>query len=186
MLPAKDTRATIEDLFRVEGRTELIGGKIITYKPGGCLPGHVMMEVAASLDDHAKASGRGEVWTSCVVYAIEELPSGRESFSPNISYHLGGRNPKPLQHLPGPPTFAVEVRFLDDYGPAADLLRLAKRADYFEAGTRVVWDVDTMARLIHVYRRDNPTRPTTYARGDVAEAEPAVEGWRVAVDQVFG
>ena len=54
----------------------------------------------------------------------------------------------------------------------------AKRADYFEAGTLVVWDVDPVAELIHVYRPDDPARSVDLARGEVAEAEPAVPGWR--------
>ena len=42
----------------------------------------------------------------------------------------------------------------------------AKRADYFAAGTAVVWDVDPVAELIHVYRADTPDRmrPTPGAR----------------------
>jgi Uma2 family endonuclease len=61
----------------------------------------------------------------------------------------------------------------------------AKRADYFAAGTAVVWDVDTVAELIHVYRADTPEPDATYARGQVAEAEPAVPGWRLSVDSLF-
>jgi Uma2 family endonuclease len=61
-----------------------------------------------------------------------------------------------------------------------------KRADYFQAGTEVVWDVDTVAECIHVYRASDPEHPTTFRRGDVADAEPAVPGWRVAVDWIFG
>jgi Uma2 family endonuclease len=49
-----------------------------------------------------------------------------------------------------------------------------KRADYF-AGTQVVWDVDPSA----------PSQPTTYQRGQTAEAEPALPGWHVAVDWIF-
>ena len=60
-----------------------------------------------------------------------------------------------------------------------------KRADYFAAGTLVVWDVDPLAECIHVYRSTDPANPTTYRRGQVAEAEPAVPGWRVAVDWIF-
>ena len=33
----------------------------------------------------------------------------------------------------------------------------AKRADYFEAGTKVVWDVDPEAELIQCYRARRPT-----------------------------
>jgi hypothetical protein len=65
-------------------------------------------------------------------------------------------------------------------------LRLAeKRADYFAAGTLVVWDVDPLAECVHVYCASDPNQPTTYSRGQVAEAEPAVPGWRVAVDWIF-
>ncbi len=61
-----------------------------------------------------------------------------------------------------------------------------KRADYFAAGTIVVWDVDPMAGRIHVYKASDPSRPITYQRGQIAEAEPAVLGWEVAVDWIFG
>ena len=60
-----------------------------------------------------------------------------------------------------------------------------KRADYFLAGTEVVWDVDTMAECIRVYRATDPEHPVTYRRGDTAEAEPAVPGWSVGVDWIF-
>lgn len=58
-------------------------------------------------------------------------------------------------------------------------------ADYFQAGTEFVWDVDTVAECVHVYRAADPERPTAYHKGEIAEAEPAVPGWRVAVDWIF-
>ena len=39
--------------------------------------------------------------------------------------------------------------------------------------------------LIRVYRADEPENPTIYRRGEVAEAEPAVPGWRFPVDELF-
>ncbi len=58
-----------------------------------------------------------------------------------------------------------------------------KRADYFVAGTRVVWDVDLLNEdVVRVYRADAPDNPTVYRRGEVAEAEP---GWSIAVDHLF-
>jgi Uma2 family endonuclease len=90
-----------------------------------------------------------------------------------------------MRFITGPPTFAVEVRSENDYGAAAEALRAAKRDDYFIAGTQVVWDVDPDAKLIHVYRASDPDAATTYRRGDQAEAEPAVPGWRVDVAWIF-
>jgi Uma2 family endonuclease len=61
-----------------------------------------------------------------------------------------------------------------------------KRADYFAAGTRVVWDVDLMSdEVVRVYRADEPEQPTIYRRGEEAEAEPAVPGWKMKVDDLF-
>jgi Uma2 family endonuclease len=81
---------------------------------------------------------------------------------------------------------ASEVRSEGDYGPAAEREMAAKRADYFAAGTRVVWDVDLRSDdLVRVYRADSPSQPVVYRRGEIAEAEPAVPGWKFAVDELF-
>ena len=62
-----------------------------------------------------------------------------------------------------------------------------KRADYFAGRTLVIWDVDLLSPdVIKVYRAGDPDNPTIYRRGDIAEAEPAVPGWRMAVDDLFG
>ena len=62
----------------------------------------------------------------------------------------------------------------------------AKRADYFAAGTKVVWDVDLLSDdVVRVYRADSPQTPKIYRRGETAEAEPAVPGWMFPVDELF-
>jgi hypothetical protein len=38
---------------------------------------------------------------------------------------------------------------------------------------------------VRVYRADDPQNPTVYRRGEEAEAEPAVPGWRFPVDELF-
>lgn len=90
-----------------------------------------------------------------------------------------------MRFMEGAPNFAAEVRSENDYGPAVEAEMADKRTDYFAAGTQVVWDVDPLAECVHVYKATAPTRPTTYHRGDIAEAEPAAPGWRVAVDWIF-
>jgi Uma2 family endonuclease len=90
-----------------------------------------------------------------------------------------------MRFIEGLPTFAVEVRSESDYGPAAEAEMAAKRADYFEAGTKAVWDVDPMANLVHVYRPDAANQPVTFGPGQIADSEPAVPGWRLAVDAIF-
>jgi Uma2 family endonuclease len=50
----------------------------------------------------------------------------------------------------------------------------------------VVWDVDARnEKVIRVYRADQPEQPVIYGVDDEAEAEPALPGWRVAVNTLF-
>jgi Uma2 family endonuclease len=61
-----------------------------------------------------------------------------------------------------------------------------KHADYFAAGTQVVWDVDVLREgVVRVYRDNNPSEAAIYRRGEIAEAEPAVPGWTLPVDDLF-
>jgi len=50
----------------------------------------------------------------------------------------------------------------------------AKRADYFAAGTLVVWDVDLLSvDVIKSYTANEPETPKIFRRSDLADAEPA-------------
>jgi Uma2 family endonuclease len=101
-----------------------------------------------------------------------------------VSWYTGPRTGAGYPH--GAPVFAVEVRDWIDDGDQPERRMAAKRADYFAAGTQVVWDVDVLREnLIRVYRPNNPDRATVYRRGQVADAEPAVPGWRFPVDELF-
>jgi Uma2 family endonuclease len=185
MASATETRATLADLSRVEGKAELIHGRIETMSPAGDLPTDVAAEIYVSLRAYARKHRKGVAKSDGVGYAVPKLPSGRESFSPDASYHVGPRPANRMRFLEGAPAFAVEVRSENDYGPAEEAKMAAKRADYFAAGTAVVWDVDPVNECVHVYSATTPGRPTTYRRGEVAEAEPAVPGWRMPVDEMF-
>jgi Uma2 family endonuclease len=185
MISRATTRATLDDLYREEGKAELIAGRIVRYIASGKLPSTVAFEIAVSLRAHTKASRRGEAYPDGIGYAIPELPSGRESFSPDASYYEGPSPMNPMRFIEGPPTFAVEVRSENDYGPAAEVEIAAKRVDYFAAGTLVVWDVDPLAETIVAYKSTNPLQPIIHRRGDTADAEPAVPGWRLPVADIF-
>ena len=184
MATVNPTRATADDLMRTDGKAELIGGRVVQYMATGMRPSEVASNIHFDLRNHARKRGH-KAFGDNLGYLVPELASGRESFSPDTSYYDGPLPQNVMRFIEGPPTLAVEVRSENDYGPAAELEMAAKRADYFAAGTKVVWDVDPVAELVHVYRSSDPTRPVTYRRGQMAEAEPAVPGWRVPVDDVF-
>lgn len=176
-------RAAIEDLYKVEGKAELLHGEIVLMSPTGGKPGRASLEIAMSLRMHERQYGGGYAFPNNVAFAVK-LPH-RESFSPDASWYVGA--PPDMRFPQGAPVFAVEVRSEFDYGPAAERDITAKRADYFACGTLVVWDVDLLSKdVVKVHRASTPDDPTIYRRGDIAEAEPAVPGWRMAVDDLFG
>ena len=179
------TRATLDDLYREEGKAELIGGRIVRYMASGDLPSTVAFDIAVSLRRYEKSLGRGKAYADGIGYAVPVLPSGRESFSPDASYYAGPRPANPMRFIEGPPTFAVKVRSENDYGRPAEAEMAAKREDYFAAGTQVVWDVDPVAGTVVAYRAADPRTPVVYRRGDTADAEPAVPGWRIPVGEIF-
>lgn len=177
-------RATLDDLHRVEGKAELIGGRIVRFMPTGYRPSEIAFRIIQRLAEYVAATGRGKVFTDGMGYAVPELPSGRESFSPDASYYSGPPPADDMDFAQGPPDFAVEVRSKGDYGPAAEREMAAKRADYFLAGTKVVWDVDPRAGTVVRYTAD-PAATATFGPGQEADAEPALGGWRVPVDALF-
>ena len=173
--------STIEDLYRTKGKAEIVRGEVVIMSPTGGIPGMGGGIIYASLLHHQRALGGGYAFPDGVGFIVD-LPH-RHSFSPDAAFHRG---PKPtMKFVTGAPTLAVEVRSEDDYGPAAEKAMAAKRADYFAAGTLVVWDVDLVGPdPIRAYR-PGAAEPMIFRRGDLAEAEPAVPGWRFRVDELF-
>jgi Uma2 family endonuclease len=176
--------ASVEELYRLgeDRKAELVDGRLVVMTPGGGLHGYACGVIYASLLDYTRRTGRGIALPDNVGFIVN-LPN-RRSFSPDAAFWTGG--PLTAEFVDGAPIFAVEVRSKNDYGSAVDPAFAAKRLDYFAAGTLVVWDVDVLHKqAIDVYRAVNPAVPTSYGRGGHAEAEPAVPGWSMAVDDLF-
>jgi Uma2 family endonuclease len=177
-------RATVGDLYRVgeDVKAELVNGELVVMTPGGGLHGYTCGAIYASLANYARRTGRGIALPDNVGFLVR-LPH-RRSFSPDAAFWIGG--PLTAEFVDGSPVFAVEVRSKDDFGAAAERALAAKRADYFAAGTLVVWDVDIFDRqVVDVYRSADPDVPVSYSRGMMAEAETALSGWSMPVDELF-
>lgn len=174
--------ATIEDLYKIKQKAEIVNGEIILMSPTGSLPGYAGDEIFSSLRQYGKLKNFGRAVSDNKAFVVN-LPH-RKSFSPDAAFYVGPDSG--MKFYQGAPVFAVEVRSEGDYGPRAERAMAAKRADYFAAGTLVVWDVDLLSEnVVRVYRTTNPETPTIYRRGEIAEAEPAVPGWTMAVDDLF-
>ncbi len=167
------TQATVEDLYNVDSKAEIVNGELIMMSPTGDLPSSAAGEIFVSLRDYARRTKSGRAYTDNIGFIVN-LPN-RKSFSPDVAFYAGPRTGG--KFLQGAPLFAVEVRSEGDYGTKAEQKIEAKGKDYFTAGTLVVWDVDVLKdEVVKVYRANDPDNPTIYHRGDMAEAEPAVPG----------
>ncbi len=172
----------IEALYREKGKAEIVDGEIVRMSPTGFRPGRAAVAIAVSLRSHERRHGGGYAVGDNVGFLVD-LPN-RQSFSPDAAWYAG--QVEGLKFAEGAPAFAAEVRSEGDYGPKAEQEMAAKRADYFAAGTRVVWDVDLLGEdVVRVHRAADPLVPTLYRRGQMAEAKGAVPGWRFPVDELF-
>ncbi len=183
--PIPPPRATIEDLYCVPDnrKAELVNGEIVLMSPTGDEPSYASGEVFVSLHEYVRRRRVGRAVPDNVGFYVN-LPN-RKSFSPDAAYFTGPR--AGMRFFEGAPAFAVEVRSENDYGPKAEREMAAKRADYFAAGTLVVWDVDLQSEdVVKKYTAADPSNPTIFRRGQTAEAEPAVPGWTMPVDDLFG
>lgn len=184
VLVSTNIEATIEDLYRVpeNGKAEIVNGELVLMSPTGGVPARASGRIYRSLDDYERAVGRGYAFPDNAGFIVN-LPN-RRSFSPDAAFFRGEL--RGGLFLEGAPIFAVEVRSAEDYGPATERRLAAKRADYFAAGTLVVWDVDVLReKLVRVYRASDPENATIYRAGESAEAEPALPGWTMAVAEIF-
>ena len=173
-------------LYRVEGKAELIDGRIVELLASGDIPGTTASEISVRLREHARSTGIGRAYAAGVGFGLSApLDNGRESFCPDAAFVLDATRRRSMRFLEGPPDFAVEVRSENDYGPAAELELADKRRDYFDAGSQVVWDVDPKGESITRYSAGDPSTGTTFRRGAVADAEPVLAGWRVGVNELF-
>ena len=177
-------KATIDDLYAVpgHGKAEIINGELVPMAPTGGDPGYAGDETFASLREYARRTKRGRAVSNNKAFRVN-LPN-RESFSPDAAFYIG---PDPgMKFYDGAPVLAIEVRSEGDYGAAAEQRIADKRRDYFAAGTLVVWDVDLLSEdVVKVHRATDPENPTVYHRGETAEAETALPGWRMPVDDLF-
>lgn len=176
--------ATIEDLYRLprEQKAELVNGAIVLMSPTGDFPGKAGGRIYASLDQYERRTKSGHAYPDNVGFRVD-LPN-RGSFSPDAAFYRGPRGG--MKFLEGAPVFAVEVRSENDYGTDAEQAIAQKRADYFAAGTQIVWDVDLQsADVIQSFHARAPDQPKVFRRGELADAEPALPGWRFEVDDLF-
>jgi Uma2 family endonuclease len=181
MLMRMNRDATFDDLCLVEGRAEIVNGRIVMLDAGGFAHSRAAMYIVGCLQQFESRTRSGYAMNELANYRVRL--TYRKSLCPDGSFYTGSPEG---DKSPNGPLFALEVRSPGDYGMLAERSMASKRADYFAANTQVVWDVDLFhERCIRSFRADAPDTPQIFKEGEQAHAEPALPGWRLSVDEVL-
>src|SRR3989442_13519869 len=78
------TRATIEDLYQVPGKAEIVDGEIVHMSPTGAAPSYAAVEILVSLRGYARQTKAGYAVGDNAAFRVK-LPN-RESFSPDVAF----------------------------------------------------------------------------------------------------
>ena len=97
--------ATIEDLYKVEGKAELVNGEIVEMPLTGGLPHLVARQITISLAAYERKIRNGYAIGDSAAFVVN-LPH-RKSFSPDAAFYVGAVTMKFFQ---GAPVFAVAER----------------------------------------------------------------------------
>ncbi len=176
----------VDELYKVPEKAEIINGEIVRLMATGRMPSHAAFALAMSLYNFTKKAKLPGIVVPNNTGFLVNLPN-RSSFSPDAAYYVGPNSG--MRFFEGAPAFAAEVRSENDYGVTAEAEMAAKRRDYFAAGSLVVWDVDLLSEEVVVRRytaEAGTDRPAAiFLRDETADAEPAVPGWTMPVNDLF-
>lgn len=174
--------ATESDLEEVNGRKqgifELVDG-ILVEKPMGLLESFLASAIIALLRGFIDPRNLGIVTSPDGVMRL--LPG--ISRAPDVAFISWARIPGgPLSEkllADVVPDLAVEV--LSPSNTKAEMAR--KRREYFEAGVRLVWEVDPRSRTVDVYR--SPEDPSHLDASETLEGGEVLPGFVLPLGDLF-
>lgn len=161
-------------------RQELIRGQVISMPLSGAEHGSVTAEIGVRLAGHAAARGLGTVYAAGTGFVVERDPDtvlGADVAF--IAEHRLHEITRPDDYLPFAPDLAVEVTSPEE---DADVVDEQVRI-WLAAGSRLVWNVDPVARTVTVHRPG--ARPILLTETDEIDGADVLPGFRCRVADFF-
>lgn len=159
---------------------ELVDGTLVE-KPVGFNEDRIGMEIAFALMNFVKPRKLGIVAGPTGTLRM----SGGNIRLPDVTFVAGNDVPggvlpqEPVPRLP--PTIAVEV--LNPSDTKAEMAR--KRQEYFESGTKLVWELDPSTRSAAVYRPGAPHEPLVLTQAQAIDGEDVLPGFQLSLRNLF-
>jgi Uma2 family endonuclease len=171
--------ATIDDLLKPENKLcELIEGTLVD-KPMGIREAVLAYYLSELLGPQIRQQNLGIITGPDGTY---EMLSGLVRL-PDVAFVSWDRLPgRRLPDEPVPnvvPDLAIEV--LSRNNTRREMAR--KREEYFQAGVRLVWEIDPRARTVRVYTTLDQF--TDHTAADTLTGEPVLPGFTLPLAQLF-
>jgi Uma2 family endonuclease len=172
---------TIEELPDIPECYELVDGELIMMmSPGGWLHGHLVMKIGNVLGAYVEENGLGMAFGEQTGFILTRNPDTVRA--PDAAFVREERIPverDPTEYFPGAPDLAVEVLSPSNRAPAMK----RKLAQYFAAGTQMVWVVDPKTRVIIVHARGR--QPALLHETDALDGEDVLPGFHYDIAKLF-
>src|SRR6187551_1100019 len=102
------TDSLVDELYRIEGKAEIVDGRIVRMSAAGGWHGWVAKKILLRLDAHEEARGGGVALGDNIGFLVDL--ANRKSFSPDVAWVAGETEDLTLKFIEGAPLFAVEIR----------------------------------------------------------------------------
>ncbi len=154
---------------------EYAKGELIPMPPATRRHGKISISIIRYLDRYVYENGLGELYTAETAFQV-----GERVMKPDVAFvstaHLDVDED---EKFPIPPDLAIEV-----VSPTDVHYRIVRKAlDYLEAGTRLVWVLDPIAKAVTVYRSKSDIETLTHEA--TLTGEDVVPGFACPVGQLF-
>ena len=175
---------TADELLHVNipgKQVELVRGVLVVREPPGVQHGAIMLRLGAGLLQHADAYDLGLVVVGDPGFQLAVDPDTVRG--PDIAFIRRERvpHPPPVGFAAFPPDLVIEIRSPSDR--PGDIL--GKVGDWLSAGARLVWVIDPVHRLAHLYRQDGTQATIGPGPQATLDGEDVLPGFSCALDAIL-
>ncbi len=160
-------------------RLELVRGELRELAPANEEHGYVTGQLFLVVTQFVKQRQLGFTFAAETGFVLSEEPATVRA--PDFAYVSRDRAPERWsRHFARfvPDVVAEVISPSDTYGEVAQ-----KVQDWLQAGVRVVWVVDPLAKTVAVHREGAPVR--IYGEGDTLAGEDVLPGFECKVSDIF-
>ena len=159
---------------------ELVAGRVVRMTPTSPTHGRIEVNVAAALKQIVRTQNPGVVMAGEVgVFTKRNPDTVRAPDVLFLSHERDALRRRPQGFLNVAPELTVEILSPTD---RPDRVR-RKLDEYFAAGVRLVWVIDSATRSVQVHHGHG--EPLSLAPGAVLTGEDVLPGFEMPVDDIF-